>query len=440
MTQQHNTSDTNVAIPYQKSADSSGKRVSKSWWIALVIGLLGLSGGWLIWNMTRRGEVPATVAAIPPTTVATETLQSSPVKVSSEFIGTLEAKEKVMVRPEVEGRITQIFVANGDRISAGTPIMQLSPERSQAVVSSAIADIEVARASRNTAQARVLEAEADRDSAIAEKNLQDTEYRRTKTLVEQGALAQQALDRMTRNRDAAIADLNAAQKRIQAAQASLAEATASLQKAQSEASVATEDLSDFQVEAPIEGVIGDLTVKVGDYVRIGELITNITSNATMDLRLSIPVGRSQQLRPGLPVELRTEVGSEPLVTGRLSFVAERVADGAQSILAKATFPNPGGVLRDGQFVRATVVWEQETGVLVPTTAITRLGGQSFVFVMEPSEDPEIEYVANQRPIQLGIIQGNSYQVTSGLQAGETVVTAGILRLSDGAPIAPEVGK
>lgn len=409
-----------------------------NWWIWLLMTALGLAGGWWVWGLVQPDETPATAAQV--MTVETETVQSASVRVSSEFVGSLEAQERVMLRSEVEGQIIQVLVENGDRVTAGTPLLQLSPDRPQAVVSGAIADIEIARASRSTAEAELLEAEANRDRAIAEKNLQETEYSRIQKLVEEGALAQQSLDQVTRNREAAIAELRASERRIQAAQANLIETTASLRRAESNAAVANQDLLDYQVVAPIDGVVGDLPVKVGDYVSTGELITTLTRNQILDLRLSIPVERSGELQRGLPVELRTEAGGEPLVTGRISFIAERIENGAQSILAKATFPNPDSVLRDEQFVRATVVWDEEPGILVPTTAISRIGGQNFVFIMQPAQNAEntnVEYIAVQRPVQLGVIEDNRYQVTDGLAPGETLITTGILRLTDGAPIAPE---
>ena len=421
--------------PSPTAASAVGtKRQLRYLWLGLLTTAL-LFAGVLIWRL-RQTEEPA-VAAAPPTAVTAEQLQSRPVQSRSEFVGALEAQERVTVRPEVEGRISQLLVENGDRIAAGTPILQLIPDRPEAVVSSAIADIEVAKAARNTAQADLLEAEADRDSAVAERNLQDTEFSRTESLVSAGALAQQNLDQVVRNREAAIAALNAAERRIQAAQAQLEESAAGLRRAESQAEVATEDLSDYQIVAPIDGIVGDLPVKIGDYVSRGAELTTLTRNQSLDLRLSIPVERSAQLRPGLPVELRMESGDEPLVTGQISFVAARVEEGAQSVLAKATFPNPGGLLRDEQFVRATVIWEEQPGVMVPTTAISRVGGQSFVFVAESSDEVDSGYVATQRPIQLGVIEGNRYQVIQGLFPGETLITSGILRLGDGAPVTLE---
>jgi multidrug efflux pump subunit AcrA (membrane-fusion protein) len=104
-------------------------------------------------------------------------------------------------------------------------------------------------------------------------------------------------------------------------------------------------------------------------------------------------------------------------------------------MAKASFPN-NGRLRDGQFVRARVIWQSEPGILVPTTAVTRVAGNPFIYVAETGKAPsgESQQIARQRPVKLGAIQGNSYQVQSGLSPGDQIIVSGILNLSDGAPI------
>ncbi|MFG6107766.1 efflux RND transporter periplasmic adaptor subunit [Leptothoe sp. EHU-05/26/07-4] len=430
--------ESNTAIPPTESPAFSQEPIHQRKWLWLLAGVLSLTGGWLIWSRFQQSKPPTAIAA-QATAVETQTVQPATVRTASEFIGALEAQERVTLRPEVSGKITQVLVSAGDRVTAGTPILQLSPDRPKAVVSGAMADIEVARAARNTAQAEILEAEAQRDSAIADRTLQDTEYERTQALVTAGALAQQSLDQVARNRDAAIAVQTAAERRIQAARANLEETTAVLQRATSNAQVANEDLSDYQIVAPIDGVVGDLPLKVGDFVSTGEPVTTLTNNQAMELRLSIPVEYSRELLTGLPVELRIQSGGQPLVIGSISFVSERVDDSAQSLLAKASFPNLNGLLRDEQFVRANVIWSENPGVLVPTTSIARIGGQSFVFVMAPSEENGDEFVALQRPVQLGEIENNRYQIISGLDPGETIITAGILRLSDGASVISDEG-
>jgi multidrug efflux pump subunit AcrA (membrane-fusion protein) len=90
-------------------------------------------------------------------------------------------------------------------------------------------------------------------------------------------------------------------------------------------------------------------------------------------------------------------------------------------------------------VQAKITWDRSNGILVPTTAITRIGGQAFVFVVEEktNEAGEKQQVVSQRPVQLGPVQGNSYVITEGLKSGDQVATTNILKLRDGAPVQPE---
>jgi multidrug efflux pump subunit AcrA (membrane-fusion protein) len=202
-------------------------------------------------------------------------------------------------------------------------------------------------------------------------------------------------------------------------------------------------------------MVGDVTVKLGDSVNKDTSLTTIIQNQTLNLQLRIPTARSSQLRVGTPVQLKREKGDEILATGRISFVSPQANPDSQVILAKASFANPEGMLQDGQSVNATVIWERSPGVLVPTTAVSRLGGEAFVFVAQKPEKPlqgqpqqgqpqqgqpqqkPPQLVAHQKPIKLGPIQGNNYQVIEGLKPGETIVVSGILNLTDGAPIIPE---
>jgi hypothetical protein len=126
------------------------------------------------------------------------------------------------------------------------------------------------------------------------------------------------------------------------------------------------------------------------------------------------------------------------VSGQVTFIAPLVNQGAQAILVKMTFRNDGS-LRNNQYVRVRLIWEQKPGVLVPTTAVTSLGSQKFVFVAEQSKPKqgETSLVVKQKPINVGNIQGQSYQVLSGLDAGERVAVSRILELRDGAIIADE---
>ncbi len=382
-----------------------------------------------------RGEQPPGAGGGPQgVPVKLQTVESGTLEESSEFVGALEADNSVVLRPVTDGRVSQIFVSSGSRVAAGTPILQLSPEKGQAEVGGALANVNASRAELNNAQAQLKAAEAERVSAGADLELRNEEYRRFSILVAQGAEARQRLDEVTRNRNAARAQLEAAEERIRAARATLDQENSELQQAQANAALAGENLQETRVVAPIAGIVGDLTVKLGDYVNTNSTLTKIVQNQSLNVRLSIPADRSSELRIGTPVQLYGAQGEEIMSTGRISFVSPEVNSQSQSILAKASFPNPEGTLRDGQSVRSRVIWERKPGVSIPTTAVSRMAGQTFVYVAQQKDS---KLIASQKPVKLGKIQGNNYQVIEGLKQGEKIVVSGILNLSNGAPIIPQ---
>ncbi|NJN86205.1 MAG: efflux RND transporter periplasmic adaptor subunit [Leptolyngbyaceae cyanobacterium SL_7_1] len=294
---------------------------------------------------------------------------------------------------------------------------------------------------------------------MAEVELQTQQYNRTASLVSDGVLPQQELDVVERDRQSAIAQLNAIDRQIQAAQATVAARTAAVAEAQATVERAAADLGETTVTAPFAGTVGDIPIKVGDQVSSSSSLTSITQNDTLELRLQVPLERRAELRQGLRVEL-TDQQDNNLAIGQISFISPQVDTSAQSILAKASFNNTQNRLLNGQYVRARVIWQERPGILVPSAAISRIGGQAFVFVAKPPEaepsQPAAEgsagesegagqppdaagqpaLVAEQRLVTLGDLQGNTYQILEGLQPGEQIVVSGILNLSDGAPIRP----
>lgn len=401
-----------------------------------------------------KGGAPTAEQGPPAMLVQLQTVKNSSLLDTSEFVGALEAQAKVTLSPEVDGRVVQIFVKPGDVVQVGTPIAQLRSGKTQASVSGAVADVNAARAALNTNAARVKAAQADRDRAASDVRLQEADLQRTQVLVSQGAQSQQTLDRARNSRETAIAALRAAEEDVRAAQAALAESSAEVARSEADRVVAAEDLQDKRILAPIAGVVGTIPVKVGDVVSSTTTLTSIIQNNALDLNISVPIERGRQLRVGVPVEMLDEQ-SQPLLRGRISFVSPEVNTTNQAILAKATFVNDGS-LRDGQLVRTRVVWNTKPGVLVPTVAVTRVAGQTFVYVAEQAEPANADgaaakppepaptngqppaappqQIARQRPVTLGNIQGNQYQVISGVKAGEDVVVSGVLNLSDGVPI------
>lgn len=399
----------------------------------------------------------------PPAAVKLQRVETTVVEESSEFVGTLEAKQRVILRPQISGRVVQVAVAQGNFIGKGTPLVQLRPERNRASVEASIASVDSQKATLENALAQVRASEdqikqrtaeikryqADIVSRNADVELANINYKRAEALVEQGAIPRQNLDERRSQRNSALASRDAALQSLASAQSSLAQAqsqwrgtqalvkqnASQLKRAQAETTVQLEDLNYNRVVAPISGVVGDVPVRVGDYVNLGDSLTSIIQNDELDLRILVPTNRSPQLRTGLRVELVDPNTSKEISNGRLNFIAPQVNTGDQAILTKARFPNQDRKLRDGQFVRARIIWNQGKGVLVPTVAVSRIGAQDFVFVAQSeTKDGKSQMVARQKPVKLGVMQGQNYQLISGINPGENLVVSGIQSLINGAPI------
>ncbi|MEM8504479.1 MAG: efflux RND transporter periplasmic adaptor subunit [Cyanobacteria bacterium P01_D01_bin.1] len=432
------------------------RQPSRKWltWLGLLLLAAGL--GFLFWRLFfGRGE--QAMQGPPPVAVRTERLESESLQDSAEYVGTLDAQAGVSLQPEADGRIVQIFVSSGDSVAAGDAIMQLSPQRSQSDYNAALASVSAARSSRDTAAAQLRAARARQTELTADLALRSNDFERTAALVDQGALPQNQLDQVARDRAVAQSALASSREEIAALEASLEGAEATLVQANASASATQQDLLDKTVTAPISGIVGDIPVKLGDYVQAGDQLATITQNQDLELDIAVPVDQAERLRTGLPVELSLFGSDDTIASGNIRFVSPTTDPSTQTILAKARFSAPTRPLQDDQRLEVQVIWDERPGVLVPSTAITRLGGEAFVFVPgEPDPPAEGEaaggppgpppgqsggqaegpppVVAKLAPVTLGELQGNEYQVLEGLEPGDTIITEGILNLRDGVPI------
>lgn len=134
---------------------------------------------------------------------------------------------------------------------------------------------------------------------------------------------------------------------------------------------------------------------------------------------------------GLPVEI-LDNNEQPIERTAIDFISPQVDNGLQGILVKAPVHSP--VLRNAQLVKARVVWGVTDKPVVPVLAVTRLGGQAFVYVAQ--DKGAGHYVAHQQAISLGDTVGNNYAVLSGLANGEKVIVSGTQMLMDGMPVMP----
>ena len=250
--------------------------------------------------------------------------------------------------------------------------------------------------------------------------------------------ARKDLERRIETLDAQIAS----QDEVISSQESQVNTTqAQLQQAQANAVAEQVELQYYDIVAPISGVVGDVVVKVGDYVDSQTALTTIQDNSTLEVKIEIPIDQLSQVRLGTQVELLDQQG-KVFDSSRVSFISPNTGEGTQTVLIKTIYNNSQNKLQTNQQVRARVIWEEKQGLTIPITAVKRIGNQAFVFLAEEKiMDGEKKLVATQKPIKLGSIQGQNYQVLDGLEGSDKIVVSGIVKLRNGMLIndGPQLG-
>jgi len=417
--------------------------------------------GWIVFS---RFIMPILIfSSMKPqlTPVELSSPKTAPIADSSDYPANLDSRQSVTLQPRVSGQIAAIYVKAGDRVEAGTPIIQIDAAQQRAQVASRDAAIESAATDITGAQADVASArdtlrslQAKRVANLSDVQFNQSEYKRYQDLFAQGASSKQVLDQKLNALQTSRAtlsqteaDIRAQQGAIARSQSTVAKNQRTLQQAQANVTEGQAELQYYTIKAPFSGVVGNIPVKVGDFVDNTSPMLRITQNEQLEVQMQIPLNRAPALRLGLPVQLLDEQG-KVLQTSKVSFIAPDVDPSTQSVQAKAVFNNSSGKLRTSQFARVRVIWSTRPGVLVPVTAISRLGGKDFVFVgtsfkasgckaasagegaPPPTNVDPGQLTVAQKAVKLGKIVGNEQEVQDGLGKGDRIITSGILSLQN----------
>ena len=356
--------------------------------VATLAGMVVAGCGAKSASVSASGEGGAD-AAMP---VQVHLVEAKPIAEATEYLALLKSRHSATINPQVEGYITRIFVKSGDHVASGAALLQIDPLKQEATVNSQ---------------------DATRLAQESNVNLARVNLDRAKKLAEAGVIAKSDLDNAQTNYDTAVAQLKSLEHQVEQ------------QKV---------ELRYYKVSSPMDGIVGDIPVRVGDRVIVSTLLTTVDEPGALEAYLYIPAARAKDLRLGLPVKLLDEAGNVR-TESQVTFISPQVDPDTQTVLAKAAVPNPKANLRIAQQVRAQVVWGTAAGPVVPVLAVTRINGQFFVFVAEKESKGTI---ARQRVVKVGEIFGNDYAVLDGLKPGDHLIVSGTQFLQDGAPVSEQV--
>jgi membrane fusion protein (multidrug efflux system) len=290
--------------------------------------------------------------------------------------GQIEAVQSIDLRPEVDGRIVEILIREGQEVEPGTPLFKVDDAQ---------------------LKAQVAQLEAQRD------------------------LAQQALARakeLAQQNASSGADLEKAEAEARGAQAQY-----DLQHIRLERTV---------VRAPFGGVVGQRYVSLGDYVTPSTRLLSLHTVNPQRASFQVPERFARQLRPGQSVTFRVAAITGRDFRGDVEFVDPVVELPGRTILVKARVPNPDRVLQPGMFIEARLVTAvRPQAVVIPEDAVVPTQGDNAVWVVTDGK-------AERRTVVLGVRTPGFVEITSGVEAGKQVVVGGLELLAPGAPVRPTV--
>src|SRR5712691_13510199 len=333
--------------------------------------LVALAAGALVYGCQKSAADNAPGAVAPALQVQVQIAPAVKIPDTTEYLSILKSRHSAAINPQVEGQITRIFVKSGDHVEAGTLLLQIDPLKQEATVSSQ---------------------EASRAAQEANVRYAKISLERAQKLFDAGVVSKQELDNAQTAYDAAMAQLKALDEQVKQ------------QKVQ---------LHYYSVSSPMDGIVGDIPVHVGDRVTVGTLLTTVDEPGALEAYIYVPAERASTLKTGLPVRLFDSTGNSVSET-RLTFVSPQVETDTQTVLAKAPIENPRSKVRIAQQVRAQITWGIHEGPVIPVLAVQRINGQFFAFVaMNEGKGT----VARQRLVKLGDTTGNDFVVLDGLKPG-----------------------
>jgi len=317
----------------------------------------------------RRKAAPAASQTTAPT-LRVRVYQVEPTQLTERLstTGTVRANEEVEIVSEIAGKVSSIHFEEGSRVTAGQLLLKIDDS----------------------------ELLAERQRALYRLQLAELDEARQKRLLEDGVIARESYD-------VALGELNVLKAELQLIEAQLLKT---------------------EIRAPFNGVIGLRWVSPGSYLSSQTQIASLNDLDPVKLDFTVPEKYSSLMKVGDLISFAVQ-GFDRLFQGTVYAVEPSIDAATRSLRVRARCPNPDGVLVPGAFANVELVLRSVADALtVPSIAvIPELGGKK-VFVYEDG-------VARARPVATGIRSDTEVQITSGLVAGDLVITTGLLQLQPG---------
>lgn len=338
----------------------------------------GAAAGVGYWKYQKFQQMNAQLTAPrPPAVVAEATVQQEDWQPTLRAVGSLLAQSGINVTNEVPGIVSLIAFESGQSVEAGAVLLRLEDSVELATL----------------------------ESLKADQRLAEVQYRRTAELMPKQAVSKSEFD--------------IAKATYDSAQAKVAQQQATVRKK--------------IIRAPFSGILGIRKVDQGEYLPDGTSIVGLQALDSLFVDYALPEREFSKIAPGQTVQLRVGAYPGELFSGSVSAIDSGVDEGSRSIQVRATVLNRDNRLRPGMFAEVETLMSQTNTVLtVPRTAISYNTYGNFAYAIVEAEGGGLQ--VERRQVDTGAVREGRVAVTSGLKAGERIVSAGLVKLRDGQPV------
>jgi len=350
----------------------------------IMLAFVGLLFGGIFGYQAFKGAMIRkfmSAAGVPPQTVSTAKAQFSEWQGQFDAVGTLRAVRGTDIAPEVAGVITVVHFQSGQEVQQGAPLVQLNAESDSAKLQSLAAAAELAQAN----------------------------YERNKKQLEIQAVSR------------AVVDADAAS--LKSAKAQVAEQQAIVNRK--------------LVRAPFSGRLGIRAVDVGQYVTPGTKLVTLQTLDPVYVDFFAPQKSLGMIAIKQKITLKVDAFPGERFLGEISSIDPKVDPATRNVQVRATVRNPKRRLLPGMFATISLAWgEPQRFLTLPQTAVSYNPYGNTVFVLEErkSENGKTALVAQQKFVTTGDTRGDQVAILSGIKEGDTVVTAGQIKLRSGVPV------
>lgn len=290
-------------------------------------------------------------------------------------LGVARGRRSVNITSSTSELITRVLFTDGQRVSAGTPLVELQAREEDAGI------IE--------ARAQVAQAQRQHD--------------RYKTLADRGIAPRVTAEDAETALETAQASLTAAQARR----------------------------GDRLIRAPFAGVLGLSSVTAGTLVNPGGVITTLDDIDVVRVDFPVPERYLGVLRRGTPIRATIDAYGDEVFSGRIALIDTRINEQTRAVTARAEIPNPGARIRPGMAVRVAVQQGQRMAPSAPEAAVQYEGDGAFVYRIARGERGS---TAQRVEVETGSVEGGFVEILSGLNVGDRIVGSGLNRIQPGAPV------